>query len=78
MANASRLVHPIPSCPGRSALTLEYKYVVCDKHGAPVRWKEGSNLAVNVPLVADAGLRAESVVVRDAWDGSLQVLLAAT
>lgn len=46
------------------ALTVEYKYVVCEGNGANAgAWKPGSNFVISVP-----GGGNGSVKVKDAWD----------
>ncbi|KAF8058890.1 zinc finger CCCH domain-containing protein 56 [Scenedesmus sp. PABB004] len=52
---------------------LEYKYVVRSTDGGVLCWKPGENCQIRVPVwLQEEKAIAEGVLVRDAWDGSLQ------
>lgn len=52
---------------------LEYKYVVRSEDGGALYWKPGDNCQIKVPVwLREEKAIAEGVMVRDAWDGSLQ------
>eukprot|EP00878_Enallax_costatus_P032749 GHUV01036014.1.p1 GENE.GHUV01036014.1~~GHUV01036014.1.p1 ORF type:complete len:114 (+),score=13.22 GHUV01036014.1:704-1045(+) len=52
---------------------LEYKYVVRACDGGVLCWKPGENCQIRVPVwLKEEKAIAEGVLVRDAWDGSIQ------
>lgn len=52
---------------------LEYKYVVKNTDGGVLCWKPGENCQIKVPVwLREEKAIAEGVLVRDAWDGSIQ------
>lgn len=52
---------------------MEYKYVVRNSDGGVLCWKPGSNYQLKVPvLIEEQQAVAEEVLVKDAWDGSIQ------
>lgn len=52
---------------------LEYKYVVRSTDGGVLYWKPGENCQIRVPVwLKEEKAIAEGVLVRDAWDGSIQ------
>jgi len=55
------------------AVELEYKYVVRNRDGGVLCWKPGENCQIKVPvLLEEEKAIAEGVLVKDAWDGSIQ------
>lgn len=54
-------------------MQLEYKYVVRSSDGGVCYWKPGENCQIRVPVwLKEEKAIAEGVLVRDAWDGSIQ------
>lgn len=57
----------------RPEVELEYKYVVRNEDGGVMFWKPGENCQIKVPVwLKEEKAIAEGVLVRDAWDGSIQ------
>jgi hypothetical protein len=57
----------------RPEVQLEYKYVVRTTDGGVLCWKPGENCQIKVPVwLREEKAIAEGVLVRDAWDGSIQ------
>jgi hypothetical protein len=57
----------------RPEVQLEYKYVVKSTDGGVLCWKPGENCQIKVPVwLREEKAIAEGVLVRDAWDGSIQ------
>lgn len=54
-------------------MQLEYKYVVRSCDGGVLCWKPGENCQIRLPVwLKEEKAIAEGVLVRDAWDGSIQ------